>query len=63
MQCTTTVKESLAYVNIGDIDGNTLTPDGLLEDLKIEIKNTSIQHKDENTIGTLIKKEEEDWEP
>ena len=61
-QCTTTVKEALAYGNIDDVEWNTLTPDGLLEDLKTEIKSTSIQHKDENNIVTLIKKEE-DWEP
>ncbi|WP_419766787.1 hypothetical protein [Arcobacter sp.] len=63
MQCTTTVKEALAYGNIDDVEWNTLTPDGLLEDLKTEIKSTSIQHKNENAIVTLIKKEAEDWEP
>ncbi len=62
-QCTTTVKEALAYVGIDDIDWNTLTPDGILEDLKTEIKSTSRQHKDEKAKITLIKKEAKNWKP
>lgn len=62
-QCTTTVKEALAYGGIDDIDWNTLTPDGILEDLKTEIKSTSIQHKDQKAKIILIKKEAKDWKP
>ncbi|MCP4971861.1 MAG: hypothetical protein GY932_14850 [Arcobacter sp.] len=62
-QCTTTVKEALAYGGIDDIDWNTITPDAILEDLKTEIKSTSRQHKDEKAKITLIKKEAKDWKP
>lgn len=62
-QCTTTVKEALSYGEINDIDWNTLTPDGILEDFKTEIKSTSIQHIDKPAKVTLIKKEEIDWNP
>ncbi len=62
-QCTTTVKEALAYGGIDNIDWNTLTPDAILEDLKTEIKSTSRQHKDEKAKITLIKKEAKDWKP
>lgn len=62
-QCTTTVKQALAYGGIDDIDWNTLTPDAILEDLKTEIKSTSRQHKDQKAEITLIKKEEKDWKP
>lgn len=60
-QCTTTVKEALAEGGITKIDWNTLTPDGILEDFKTEVKSTSFQHKDEKAIVTLIKKEAIDW--
>lgn len=62
-QCTTTVKQALAYGGIDDIDWNTLTPDAILEDLKTEIKSTSRQHKDQKAEITLIKKEAKDWKP
>ncbi|WP_428746078.1 hypothetical protein, partial [Sulfurimonas sp.] len=62
-QCTTAVKEALAEGGIDDIDWNTLTPDGILEDLKTEIKSTSSQHKDQKAKITLIKKEAIDWKP
>ncbi|MGB5919909.1 hypothetical protein [Arcobacter sp.] len=62
-QCTTTVKEALAYGGIDDIDWDTLTPNEILEDLQTEIKSTSIQHKNEKAIITLVKKEAEDWKP
>ncbi|WP_419782725.1 hypothetical protein [Malaciobacter marinus] len=62
-QCTTTVKKALAYGGINNIDWDTLTPDGILEDLQTEIKSTSFQHKNEKAIITLIKKEAEDWNP
>ncbi len=62
-QCTTTVKEALAYGGIDDIDWNTLTPDDILEDLKTEIKSTSHQHKDKKAKVTLIKKEAKSWKP
>lgn len=62
-QCTTTVKEALAYGGIDDIDWNTLTPEGMLEDLKTEIKSTSIQHKDQKATVELIKKEAKNWKP
>ena len=62
-QCTTTVKEALAYGEITDIDWNTLTPDGILKDLDTEIKSTSFQHKNKPAKVTLIKKEAIDWKP
>ena len=62
-QCTTTVKEALKEGGISSIDFNTLTPDGILEDFKTEVKSTSVQHKDEKAKVTLIKKEAEDWKP
>ncbi len=62
-QCTTAVKEALAYGGIDDIDWNTLTPDGILEDLKTEIKSTSTQHKDQKAKISIIKKEAKDWKP
>jgi len=62
-QCTTAVKQALAFGGINDIDWDTQTPKGILEDLKTEIKSTSIQHKNEKAKVTLIKKEAWDWEP
>ncbi|PHR56511.1 MAG: hypothetical protein COA44_07835 [Arcobacter sp.] len=62
-QCTTTVKQALAHGGIDDIDWSTLTPDGILEDLKTEIKSTSIKHKGEKAKVTIIKKEATDWKP
>uniref|UniRef100_UPI003D11BA0D hypothetical protein n=1 Tax=Sulfurimonas sp. TaxID=2022749 RepID=UPI003D11BA0D len=62
-QCTTAVKQALAEGGIDDIDWNTLTPDGILEDLKTEIKSTSSQHKDQKAKITLMKKEAIDWKP
>ena len=62
-QCTTTVKEALKEGGILSIDFNTLTPDGILEDFKTEVKSTSVQHKDEKAKVTLIKKEAENWKP
>jgi len=62
-QCTTTVKEALAHGGIDDIDWNTLTPDGILQDLKTEIKSTSTQHKDQKAKISRIKKEAKDWKP
>ena len=58
VQCTTAVIESLEAGGINDIDFNTLTPQGILEDLKSEIKSTSTQHKDKKAIVKLIKEEQ-----
>ncbi len=62
-QCTTTVKEALAFAGLTDIDWNTLTPDGILEDLKTEVKSTSKQHKDQPAKVVVIKKEAKNWQP
>lgn len=35
----------------------------MLEDLKTEIKSTSIQHKNKEANISLIKREAEDWVP
>ncbi|MCP4971781.1 MAG: hypothetical protein GY932_14450, partial [Arcobacter sp.] len=56
-QCTTTVISSLKAGGINNIDFNTLTPQVILEDLKTEIKSTSIQSKDKKAVVKLIKKE------
>ncbi|MCP4970056.1 MAG: hypothetical protein GY932_05605, partial [Arcobacter sp.] len=56
-QCTTTVIDSLKAGGINDIDFSTLTPQGILEDLKTEVKSTSKQKKGNKAKITLIKNE------
>jgi len=62
-QCTTTVKEALSYGGIDEVDWSTLTPYGILEDLKTEIKSTSLKHKNKPSKITVIKEEEKNWKP
>ena len=60
-QCTTTVIKALKAGEINVIDFDTLTPQGILEDLKEEVKSTSRQHKGEKVTLKIIKKEAIDW--